>query len=80
MLQEELAGERLKAFPMHGLREELHPSVPAQYPSCSGTGNYFKRRSHEIQNGVGVSLFGSLLLWKKISRAAFRLQIHMVHS
>jgi hypothetical protein len=49
-MQEELAGERVKAFPVYELREELHPSVPAQYPPCSGTGNYFKRRDHEIQS------------------------------
>jgi hypothetical protein len=54
MLQEELAGERVTTFPVHGLREELHPSVPAQYPPRSGNGNYLKRPADEQCFGSGI--------------------------
>jgi len=43
MMQEELAGEPSEAFPVHGLREELHPSVTAQHPSRPGQ-SFYKNR------------------------------------
>jgi hypothetical protein len=72
MLQEELAGERIKAFPVYELREELHPSVPAQYPSCSGRiraiYSVSRARPRDLKMALELEVFSSIsnLLGKKI--------------